>query len=147
MALLSDIIDVEPSSFEEAVGKQVWKDAMHVEYRAIMENDVRDVVPRLERKSIVTSKWIYKIKYAADGSIEKYKARFMACGFVINYEETTAPMGRYTSIMVLAAKLEWRLHQTDEETVSCMVWLKTKCTWSSHWDLRHMTDSHMCIDG
>ena len=28
MALLSDIIDVEPSSFEEAMGKQVWKDAM-----------------------------------------------------------------------------------------------------------------------
>ena len=28
MALLSDIIDAEPSSFEEAMGKQVWKDAM-----------------------------------------------------------------------------------------------------------------------
>ena len=32
VALLSDIIDAEPSSFEEAVGKQVWKDAMHEEY-------------------------------------------------------------------------------------------------------------------
>ena len=29
MALLSDIIDAEPSSFEEAVEKQVWKDAMY----------------------------------------------------------------------------------------------------------------------
>ena len=38
-----------------------------------MKNDVWDVVPRLERKSIVTSKWIYKIKHAADGSIEKLK--------------------------------------------------------------------------
>ena len=28
MALLSNIIDAEPSNFEEAVGKQVWKDAM-----------------------------------------------------------------------------------------------------------------------
>ena len=36
----------------------------------------------------------------------------MAHGFVIDYEETTAPMGRYTSFMVLVAKLEWRLHQT-----------------------------------
>ena len=34
MALLFDIIDVEPSSFEEAVGKQVWKDAMHQEYQS-----------------------------------------------------------------------------------------------------------------
>ena len=32
MALLSDIIDAEPSSFEEAVGKQFWKDAMQEEY-------------------------------------------------------------------------------------------------------------------
>ena len=53
-------------------------------------------------------------------NIWKYKAQFMARGFVVDYEQTTAPMGRYTSFMVLAAKLEWRLHQTDEETVS--VW-------------------------
>ena len=71
MALLSDIIDAEPSSFEEALGKQVWKDAKQEEYQSIMKNDVWDVVPRPERKSVVTSKWIYKIKHAADGSIEK----------------------------------------------------------------------------
>ena len=60
MALLSYIIDAEPSSFKEVVGKQVWKDAMHEEYQSIMENDVWDVVPRPEGKSVVTSKWIYK---------------------------------------------------------------------------------------
>ena len=43
-----------------------------------MNNDVWDVVPRPKAKSIVTSKWIYKIKHAVDGSIEKYKARFVA---------------------------------------------------------------------
>ena len=60
MALLSDIIDAEPSSFEDAVGKQVWKDAIHEEYHPILENDVQDVVPRPKGKSVVTSKWIYK---------------------------------------------------------------------------------------
>ena len=60
MELLFEIIDAEPSSFEDAMGKQVWKDAIHEEYQSIMENDVRDVVPRLEGKSVVTSKWIYK---------------------------------------------------------------------------------------
>ena len=43
-----------------------------------MKNVVWDVVPRPDRKSVVTSKWIYKIKHAVDGSIEKYKARFVA---------------------------------------------------------------------
>jgi hypothetical protein len=41
---------------------------------------VWDIVSRLEGKSVVTSKWIYKIKHAADGSIEKYKARYVARG-------------------------------------------------------------------
>ena len=34
----------------------------------------------------------------------------------INYEETLAPMDRYTSIMALVATLEWKLHQIDVKT-------------------------------
>jgi hypothetical protein len=53
-------------------------------------------VPRPEGKSVVTSKWIYKIKHVADGSIEKYKERFVAQGFSqiegVDYDETFAPV-------------------------------------------------------
>ena len=52
-------------------------DAMLEEY----QNDVWDIVPKPESKSVVSSKWIYKIKHAADGSIEKYNARFVSRGF------------------------------------------------------------------
>ena len=93
------------------------------EYQSIMKNDVWDVVPRLEGKSIVTSKWIYKIKHATDGSIEKYKARFVARGFSqkegIDYEETFAPIARYTSIILvvsLAVVMKWKIHQMDVKT-------------------------------
>ena len=51
------------------------------QYQSIMKNDVWDVVPRLEGKFLVNSKWIYKIKHVADGGIEKYKAIFVAHGF------------------------------------------------------------------
>ena len=60
--------------------KKEWKGAMIKEYQSIMKNDVWDVFQRPEGKSVVTSKWIYKIKHAADGSIEKYKARFVVRG-------------------------------------------------------------------
>ena len=48
------------------------------EYQSIMKSDVWEIVPRLEKKSVMNSKWIYKIKHVADGSIEKYKAWFIA---------------------------------------------------------------------
>jgi hypothetical protein len=51
---------------------------MMEEYQSIMKTDVWSIVPRPEGKSVVTSKWVYKIKHAVYGSIHKYKARFMA---------------------------------------------------------------------
>jgi hypothetical protein len=81
MALMTNIIDSEPSSFEEAANQQVWRDAMVEEHNSIMKNDVWEIVPRPMGKSVVTSRWLYKIKHATNGSVEKYKARFVAQGF------------------------------------------------------------------
>ena len=51
------------------------------EYASIIKNNVWEVVLRLEGKSVVTSRWLYKIKHSADGSIEKFKTRLVARGF------------------------------------------------------------------
>ena len=70
-----------------------------------MNNDVWDIVPIPDRKSIVTSRWIYKIKHDADVSVDRYKYRFFSCGFSqkedIDYEDTFAPVARYTNIISL----------------------------------------------
>lgn len=67
-----------------------------------MKNGFREIIPRPEDKSVVTSKWIYKIKHAVDGSIDTYKVRFVARGFSqvegIDYEETFSPTTSYTTI-------------------------------------------------
>ena len=78
---MSHFIDYEPSCHGEATGELIWQDAMTEEYQYILKNDVWDIVPRLEGKPVVTSKKIYKIKHAADGSVEKYKPRYVAKGF------------------------------------------------------------------
>ena len=69
------------------------------------------------------SRWIYKVKHAADGSVEKYKIRFVAKGFSqkegIDYEETFAPIARYSSIQIiisLVVEMGWRVHQMDVKT-------------------------------
>lgn len=78
---MTKLIEVEPSTFEEAVNHQEWKDAINEEYQSIIKTGVWEIVPRLEDKSVVISKSLYKIKHAIYGSIDKYKARFVARGF------------------------------------------------------------------
>ena len=94
MALMTELINSEPSSFEEAAQHDVWQEAMVEEYDSIMKNQVWEVVPRPQGKKVVGSRWIYKVKHAADRSVEKYKARFVEKGFsqkeCIDYEETFA---------------------------------------------------------
>ena len=78
---MGNLLVSEPSTYEEASKHQCWRDAITEEYESILKNDVWDIVPRPEGKSIVTFKWIFKIKHATDESVEKYKARFVARGF------------------------------------------------------------------
>eukprot|EP00253_Pinus_taeda_P023607 PITA_23607 len=93
------------------------------DYNSIMVNDVWEVVPRPQDRSMVGSRWKYKIKYALDDSVEKYKARFVAKGYAqkegIDYKETFALVARYTSIRTvisLAAQMGWEIHQMDIKT-------------------------------
>jgi hypothetical protein len=120
MDLMSDLLEKEATCFEEAIQKKEWEDAITEEYQSIINNDVWEIIPRLKRKDVVSSQWLFKIKHVADGSIEKYKARFVAHGFSqkegIDYEETFTPVARYISIrtiIALAANMKWNLHQMD----------------------------------
>ena len=72
---------------------------------------------------MVTSRWLYKLKHAAYGSVEKYKAKFVAQVFSqvesIDYDETFASVAQYTSIrglISIAAKMGWKIHQMDVKT-------------------------------
>ena len=101
-----------------------WVDAMVEECDSIIRNSAWEIVPRPVGKSMVGSIWIYKVKQAVDGSVEKYKARFVARGFSeierIDYEENFAPVAQYSSIrtiLALSAQMGWHIHQMDAKTV------------------------------
>jgi hypothetical protein len=120
---MTKILNEEPTTFEEVVQKEQWKEAMTEEHQSIMKNEVWEIVPRPKEKSLVSSKWVYKIKHAANRSMDKYKARFVARGFSQkegeDYDETFSPVARYTSIRAiisLATSMGWNLHQMDVKT-------------------------------
>jgi hypothetical protein len=120
---MTKLLDEEPTTFEEAIQKEQWKEAMTEEHQSIMKNEVWEIIPRPKEKSVVTSKWVYKIKHVADRSVDKYKARFITRGFSQkegeDYDKTFAPVARYTSIRAiisLATSMGWNLHQMDVKT-------------------------------
>jgi hypothetical protein len=89
-----------------------------------MKNDVWDILPRWEGKSIVSSRWLYKIKHAADGGIEKFKARFVVRGLSqkegVDYEEIFAPTTKYTSIRAITSLVSfmgWRIQDGCEDSL------------------------------
>ena len=93
---------------------------MKEELDALTKNHTWDLVTLPPRKSMVGCKWIYKIKTRSDGSIERYKTRFVAKGFTqeygIDYKETFAPVARISSaraLLAVATTSKWDIFQMD----------------------------------
>lgn len=55
MALVNELVDNEPSSYQEVAQQQAWQGAMVKEYTSIMQNDVWEVVPRLMDRIVIGS--------------------------------------------------------------------------------------------
>ncbi len=100
----------EPKTIAEARSRPDWprwKEAMDREIKTLEGAGTWKMVLRLPGKNIVGSKWVFKIKRKADGSIDKYKARVIACGFTqifgVDYFDTFSPVARLASFRVLMA--------------------------------------------
>ncbi|KAK9182889.1 hypothetical protein WN944_026037 [Citrus x changshan-huyou] len=110
----------EPKTFKEANSNSIWRQAMHEELQALDENKTWNIVKLPHGKKIVGCRWIYKIKYISDGTIERHKARLVARGFTQtygeDYKETFAPVAKMNTFRVLvslAVNENWRLYQMD----------------------------------
>jgi Reverse transcriptase (RNA-dependent DNA polymerase) len=110
----------EPNNYHEAITKPVWCKAMKEELDALEKNETWRMVPLPNGKKLVGCKWIYKIKYHNNGTIERYKARLVAKGYTqtygIDYEETFAPVAKMNTIRILLSIVvnqNWTLHQMD----------------------------------
>lgn len=118
--VLSYSLETEPKTFKQAIISVQWTKAMDVELEAIELNKTWSVVSLPPGKNIVGCKWVYTIKYNADGTIERYKARLVAKGFTqqegVDYFDTFSPIAQLASvrlILALAAKKGWSLTQMD----------------------------------
>ena len=94
LALPQDVY-VPESVVEEALALPQWRGAMQEEYQSIEDNHTWELVPRPSHRKVIGVKWIFKVKFLADGSLDKYKARLVAKGYAqkegIHYDDTFHP--------------------------------------------------------
>ncbi|CAI7931305.1 unnamed protein product [Closterium sp. NIES-54] len=115
----------EPATVQQALGgehKEKWREAMDKELKALQERNTWKVVPIgvARNKTILTGKWVFRVKTKADGTIDKFKARWVVRGFDQehgrDFTETFAPVSRHTSLRILlavAAMKKKKLRQID----------------------------------
>ncbi|KAI3694073.1 hypothetical protein L1987_77032 [Smallanthus sonchifolius] len=109
-----------PKGIKTALKNPKWIQAMHDELKALHANQTWTLVPRPTSTNIVGSKWIYRIKYKSNGSIDRYKARLVAQGFTqipgLDFTHTFSPVVKSSTIRVvlsLATINNWTLRQLD----------------------------------
>lgn len=108
-----------PYNFGQAVTNPHWCKAMQIEIAALEANHTWDLVCAPSHQHIVDCKWLFKVKYNPDGSIERYKARLVARGFTqtldVDYFETFAPVAKMVTVRLLAvaAHYDWLVTQMD----------------------------------
>jgi len=75
---------------------------MGEEIRALEENQTWTVEDLPLGKKPINCKWIYKVKYQSDGTIERFKARLVVRGDHqlegFDFNETFAPIAKMTSV-------------------------------------------------
>ncbi|WZY77861.1 hypothetical protein YC2023_024245 [Brassica napus] len=109
-----------PRSYEEAMKHKVWRDSVGDERDAMIRNDTWYESELPKGKKAVSSRWIFTIKYLANGEIDRRKTRLVARGFTQTYGEdyidTFAPVAKLHTIRIvlsIATNLEWDLWQMD----------------------------------
>jgi hypothetical protein len=78
---------------------------MEEEYAALHDNNTWDLVPCPAKANVVTDKWIFKHKFHADGSLDRYKARWVLRRFTqclgIDYDETFSPIIKPATVQTI----------------------------------------------
>ena len=113
----------EPATVDEALnGKDanLWEDALQHEMDSLLKHNVFNLVELPNGRKAIGSKWVFRVKHNADGSVERRKARLVAQGYSqkhdVDYDETFSPVVRFESLRTvigLSVKQGLKLHQTN----------------------------------
>ncbi|RVW59278.1 Retrovirus-related Pol polyprotein from transposon RE1 [Vitis vinifera] len=140
---------IEPMCVKQVLADPNWKIAMKEEYKALMRNDTWDLVPYQPQYNVVGNKWVFKLKFHLDGTLNKHKARLVAKGFHqtpgVDFSETYSPAIKLATIRVvltLAIAQGWEIRQLDINNAFLNGYLQENVFMSQPKDFIHPTKPH-----
>ena len=120
LRVLTDYTYQEPPSYVVAAKYLQWVATMDSEFHSFQKQQTWSLVPAPLDKNIVTCKWVFKLKKHSDGTLARYKARFVARGYLqqygLDYDETFSPVVKPATVrllLALAVNCGWELKQLD----------------------------------
>ena len=97
----------EPKKIDDALPDTSWVAAMQEELSEFERNQAWKLVPRTSNKTVIGTKWVFRNKLDADGTVTRNKARLFAQGYRqeegIDYDEAFAPVARLEAIRLFLA--------------------------------------------
>jgi hypothetical protein len=100
----------EPRSYREAMQRPDWQkyhDAACEEIQALLEHGTFELVQLPPGQKVIGSRWVFKVKRNADGSIERYKGRVVAMGNHqrpgYNFTDVFAPTPKWAALRAILA--------------------------------------------
>ena len=80
---------------------------MIAEIKALESNNTWTLVPLPIGKQCIGCRWVYKVKFKPDGTMDRHKARLVAKGYTqqagIDFSDSFSPIAKLTSVRVLLA--------------------------------------------
>jgi transposase InsO family protein len=103
---------------------QRWNESMREEHESLAKINTWEYVsrfdPRLRGRTPTKSRWVYAIKYKRDGTIERFKSRFVVCGYSqrhgVDYDRafsSTLRASSFRALLAIAAGKQLRVMQFD----------------------------------
>jgi hypothetical protein len=109
---------------------------MEEEYGALISNGTWELVPRPQGSNVITGKWVFTHKLRADGTLDRYEARWVLQGFTqrpgVDYDEPFSPVVKPATVHTVLTTAVSRacpiqqlnvknafLYDTLSETVFC----------------------------
>lgn len=118
--------------------RKQWQLAMESEIRSLAKHHTWDLVDLPADKKVIESRWLFKVKRNADGSVNKFKARLVAQGFTkkygVDYNETFAPVAKQSTVrmvLAIAAGKNLDAQQVDVDTAFLFAPIDEKFTSSN----------------